>query len=70
MSYLIKVNQVTQLQIIEDGKIKAKSLLPNTKYIIKDIRNKQIVDLKTTKCLFVKNASVKEESCYENLELV
>lgn len=69
MSFLIKVKHVTQLHVIENGVKKAKTLLPSNKYIIQDINNSQISDLKKSKSLIVKQASLKEESVFENLRL-
>ena len=69
MSYLIKVNQVTQIQVKKDGQTSTKPLLPNTKYVVDDLKNKQIADLKFVKCLIAKQATPKDESFFEHLEL-
>lgn len=69
MACLIKVSQPTQLQIRENGVVKAKTLMPNTKYVVCNVKNKQLSDLKIAKCILVKNASEKDESCFENIDL-
>lgn len=69
MAFLIKVKQPTQIQIKKNGDKKTKTLLPSTKYVIDDCNNKQIIDLKLTKCLSVKQASLLDESFYDHLEL-
>lgn len=69
MTYVISVNQMVQLQVLKDGKINIKTLLPYNKYIVKDIKNQQIVDLKSVSLLKIRHANMKEESSCEFLEL-
>jgi hypothetical protein len=69
MAYVITVKQMVQLQVIENGAVKAKSLLPDRKYVINNVNSKQIIDLKKVSLIKLRSASVKDESCCENLNV-
>lgn len=69
MAYVITVKQMVQLQVIENGAVKAKSLLPDKKYVINNVNSKQIVDLKKVSLIKLRPASVKDESSCENLNV-
>lgn len=69
MSYLIKVSQATQIQVKVNGKTKAKTLMPDDKYIVDDTKNVQISDMKKVSCLKLRTATLKDESCFEHIEL-
>jgi hypothetical protein len=69
MSYIIKVSQTTQVLVKKDNSKKAKTLIPDEKYIVDDVKNVQVAELKKTACLTVKPASKKDESCFEHLDL-
>lgn len=69
MSCLIAVKQITNVQIKKNGLTKSKQLMPNAKYIINNPNNKQVIDLKSVKCLIIKPASPKDESCFEHIDL-
>lgn len=69
MAFIIKVSQTTQVQVKKDNSKKAKTLIPEEKYIVSDAKNSQIVDLKKTSCITIKPASKKDESCFEHIEL-
>lgn len=69
MAYVITVKQMVQLQVVENGSVKAKTLLPEKKYIISNINSKQIVDLKKVSLIKLRPASVRDESSCENINV-
>ncbi len=69
MAYVITVKQMAQVQVIENGEVKAKILLPNKKYIINNDKSKQIIDLRKVSLLRIRPASVKDESSCENIDI-
>ena len=69
MAYVITVKQTTQILIVENGKTKAKTLLPDKKYIINNVKSKQIIDLKKVSVIKMRPASSRDESSCENIEV-
>lgn len=69
MAYVITVRQTTQILVVENGKTKAKTLLPDKKYVINNVKSKQIVDLKSVSVIKIRPATSRDESCCENIEV-
>lgn len=69
MSYVLKLNQATDVYETINGKKVITKLLSNKKYLIDDINNEQVKIMKLSKGTIVRPASQNEESLCERIFL-